>query len=90
MSDSYPSTRHYSQVLGEHEESVDQANLTVQMTLNLLACMLAFFNYFWVVGDGLAGDAKCLAMYRSSIVMFRPMSINMFWLLTVRHTLPIL
>ena len=58
-------------------------NLTVQLFLNLLACIYAFYNYFWVAGDGLEGDAKCFAMYRASIVLFRPLSINMFWLLTV-------
>ena len=84
---SYPlncsTTRHYSQVIAEHEESIEQTNLTVQMFLNLMACIYACYNYFWRVGDGLEGDAKCFALYRTSIVMFRPLSVNMFWLLTV-------
>ena len=86
MSDSHLETWHYPQVLGEHEDSVDQSNLTVQMFMNFLACIYAFYIFFWVIGAKLKGDAKCLAMYRSSFVLFRPMSLNMFWLLTVRHT----
>ena len=61
--------------------------MPTQMTFNLIACVYAAYLYFWVVGDGLEGDAQCFAMYRSALVLYRPLSFNMFWMLTVRHKL---
>jgi hypothetical protein len=59
------------------------------MFFNLLAALFSLGQYlFYIVNDGakLKGDFLCHGMYYVAAVMYKPLTLNMMWLLTVCTT----
>ena len=55
------------------------------MAINLGIALFALGQYIFFVrndGDGLQGDWLCYGMYYTAVVMYKPFSLNMMWLLT--------
>ena len=55
------------------------------MFLNLVAVLSTSIQYLFFLGP-LEGDFLCHAMYYAAIVMYKPLTLNMLWLLTVTIT----
>ena len=55
----------------------------VFMAANLVQAMYALYQYFYGEAAGLQGGFLCRGSYFVAVVMYRPLCLNMFWILTV-------
>ena len=61
---------------------MDRFGTMIFMAFNLLQASFSLYQYFYSEAAGLKGGFLCRGTYFVSVVMYRPLCLNMFWILT--------